>query len=169
MGKKAGEQIEGVQKNNLQKKGVEIIANHWGQGSPMDILEGVKYLRKGWILSIAGDRFGDAGRSFVEASFLGHAVRLPEIPYALSLATGVPIFIFFAFRTGRRKYQFIIHQPIYLCADSRKSRKECARKAAQQYARLLEHAVYNSPFEWYHFEQFFGRKKAPKNKLSQGA
>ncbi|MCF8094586.1 MAG: lauroyl acyltransferase, partial [Desulfobacteraceae bacterium] len=61
MGKKQGEQIEGIQKNTLAQDGVKIIATQQGAGSPTDILEGVKYLRKGWILSMAGDRFGDAG------------------------------------------------------------------------------------------------------------
>lgn len=159
MGRKEGEQIEGMQKNTLQKNGVEIIASHSGQGSPMDILEGVRFLRKGWILSIAGDRFGDAGGSYVEAEFLGHIVRLPETPYALALATGVPVFVFFAFRTGRKKYHFIAHRPIYLRAESRQASRECIRYAAQQYADLLEEAVYKYPFEWHHFEAFLSRKK----------
>lgn len=168
MGKKAGEQIEGMQKSSLQKSGVEIIASPLGRPSPMNILEGVKYLRNGWILSMAGDRFGDAGRCRVEAEFLGHTVRLPETPYALALATGAPVFVFFALRTGRRKYRFIIYPPLHLRADSRDSRKACIRQAAQEYARFLEQTVYESPFEWHHFEPFLGPKTVPEKPFSQG-
>ena len=162
MGKKAGEQIEALQKNTLQQDGVEIIASPQGTGSPMEILEGVRYLRSGWILSTAGDRFGDAGRSFVEVEFLGHAVRLPETPYVLALATGAPIFVFFAFRKARGKYHFIIHPPINVRAGSRRSRKQGIEQAARAYARLLEQAVYQYPFEWHHFEPFLGRKNGPE-------
>ena len=166
MGKKIGEQAEGLQKESLQQSGVKIIADQPGQASPLDILEGVKYLKRGWILSIAGDRFGPGGsRSSVTADFLGHTIRLPEIPYALALATGVPVFFFFAFRTGRRHYQFIIHEPIYLHATSRQMRRECIKQAAQQYACLLEQAVCGYPFQWHHFEPFLGGKKMPGNSI----
>ncbi|MFP3980942.1 MAG: lauroyl acyltransferase [Desulfobacterales bacterium] len=163
MGKKAGEQIEGLQKTTLQKNGVEIIASQQGAGSPMEILEGVRYLRSGWILSMAGDRFGDSGRSFVEVEFLGHVVRLPETPYVLAMATGAPIFVFFAFRKTRGKYHFIIHPPIEVRAASRRSRKQGIEQAARAYARLLEQAVYQYPFEWHHFEPFLGRKTGPED------
>lgn len=165
MGKKAGEQIEALQKNTLQQDGVEIIASQQGTGSPMEILEGVRYLRSGWILSTAGDRFGDAGRSFVEVEFLGHVVRLPETPYVLAMATGAPIFVFFAFRKARGKYHFIIHPPINVRTGSRRSRKQDIDRAAQAYVRLLEQAVSQYPFEWHHFEPFLGRKTDTKNQF----
>ncbi len=167
MGQKQGEQIEGIQKTTLQKNGVEIVASSKGKGSPTDILEGVRYLRKGWILSIAGDRSADAERSFVEAEFFGHTVKLPETPYALALATGVPVFVFFAFRTKKRRYHFIIHQPIYIKPGSREMRKQCMRDAAQKYARLLEQAVCEYPFQWHHFKQFLGPKTKNRKNSDQ--
>ncbi|MFO7860263.1 MAG: lysophospholipid acyltransferase family protein [Desulfosalsimonas sp.] len=166
MGKKAGEQIEDLQKNNLQKAGVEIIASQRGAGSPVEILEGVRYMRNGWILSMAGDRFGDSGRSFVEVEFLGHVVRLPETPYVLSMATGAPIFVFFAFRKARGKYHFIIHPPIDVRAGSRQQRKQGIHRAARAYARLLEKTVYRHPFQWHHFEPFLGQKTGPEDQSS---
>ena len=169
MGKKDGEQIEGMQKSSLQKNGVEVMASQSGQGSPMDILEGIRFLRKGWILSIAGDRLGNTGRSCVKTGFFRHSVTLPETPYALSLATGVPIYIFFALRMGRGKYHFIIDHPIYLHGDSRQSRRECVRETAQHYAKSLEQAVCSYPFEWHHFEPFLGPEQAPETPSSCGA
>ena len=169
MGQKTGEQLEGLQKNTLRKNGVEIIANRVGQGSPMDILEGLRRLRDGWILSIAGDRFGDSGRSFVETRFMGHWVRLPETPFALALATGVPVFVFFAFRTGTHGYHFVAHPPMFLRATSREGRKDRIREAAQQYARLLEQSIYRHPFEWHHFEPFLGPTARPGDHKDQGA
>lgn len=163
MGKKAGEQVEGIQKNTLEKSGVEIVARESGRDSPTDILEGMRYLRKGWILSMAGDRFGDPAQSRVDVEFMGHRVGLPEAPYALALATGAPVLVFFAFRTGRHTYHFVIHEPIHLRAGSRQLRRECVQRAAQQYARLLEQAVYRHPFAWHHFEPFPGPENAPEN------
>jgi len=168
MGEKTGEQIEKTQKNTLQSTGVEIIASPLGQSSPMDILEGLRHLRKGWMLSIAGDRFGSANRSYVEAEFLGHIVRLPETPYAMAIATGAPVFIFFAVRTGRQRYHFIIHPPIFLRSGARKTRRKSVRDAAQLYARHLEQTVCQHPFEWHHFEPFLGSKKVPESNYSQG-
>ncbi|MFP4039031.1 MAG: lauroyl acyltransferase [Desulfosudaceae bacterium] len=159
MSRKTGEQIEDIQKNTLKKNGVEIIAGRQGRSSPLEILEGVRYLRRGWVLSIAGDRSGDPGQSFVETEFLDHIVRLPETPYALAHATGVPIYVFFAFRTGPRNYHFTIHPPIFLRRGSRQSRRQQTRSAVRQYARLLEQAVRQYPFQWYHFEPFLGRRQ----------
>lgn len=164
MGQKQGEQIEGIQKNTLKHNGVEVISAPQGAGSPTDILEGVRYLRKGWILSMAGDRIWDAGRSFEEVEFLGHYVRLPEIPYVLALATGAPIFVFFAIRNMKGKYSFIVHPPIKVSANSRSMRKKSIALAARKYARLLEQTVYKHPFEWHHFETFLGSKIKGKNK-----
>ncbi|MCF8110521.1 MAG: lysophospholipid acyltransferase family protein [Desulfobacteraceae bacterium] len=158
MGQKEGEQIEKTQKANLQQNGVQIVASMQGAGSPLEILEGVKYLRKGWFLSMAGDRSGDNGNSFVEAEFLGHRVRVPETPYVLALATGAPVFVFFAFRKGPGKYHFAVHPPMEVRAESRRLRKKSIADAAQKYCRLLEQAVYRHPFEWHHFEPFLGPK-----------
>ncbi|MGM0424050.1 MAG: lysophospholipid acyltransferase family protein [Thermodesulfobacteriota bacterium] len=163
MGQKAGEQLEGLQKSALKQEGAHVIASLQGQGSPAQILEGLRYLRSGWMLSLAGDRSLNPKDSRVEASFLGHLVSLPQTPYALALASGAPIFVFFAFRTGRQQYHFVIHPPIYLQAAARSQRKECIRQAAQQYADLLQQAVHDYPFEWHHFQPFLGPRKSNPN------
>ncbi|MFP3999011.1 MAG: lauroyl acyltransferase [Desulfobacterales bacterium] len=163
MGQKEGEQIEQTQKAGLEQNGVQVIASRQGAGSPLEILEGVKYLRKGWFLSMAGDRSGEHGSSFAEAKFLGHRVRVPETPYVLALATGAPVFVFFAFRKGPGKYHFVAHPPMEVRAESRWLRKKSIADAAQKYCRLLEQAVYDHPFQWHHFEPFLGPKTRDKD------
>ncbi|MFW6177270.1 MAG: hypothetical protein ACOC43_02780 [Desulfohalobiaceae bacterium] len=166
MGQKAGEQLEGVQKSTLQQEGVRIIASQQGRGSPTQILEGLGCLRSGWLLSLAGDRSVGAADSQVQVEFLGHTVSLPQTPYALALASGAPIFVFFALRTGRQKYHFIIQPPIYLQAESRSQRSQSIRQAAQQYADLLQQTVYDYPFQWHHFQPFLGSKH-PKQTVNR--
>ncbi|MBA2882609.1 lauroyl/myristoyl acyltransferase [Desulfosalsimonas propionicica] len=154
MGEKQNEQIEGTQKQSLRKSGVRVIAGQNRQGSPMEIIEAMAYLRKGWILSMAGDRFRDAIQAYVETTFFNRPVRLPRAPFALAAATKAPIYVFFAVRTGEHHYSFIIHPPIAPAGKKGPGRDRQIADAARQYTRLLEQAVLAHPCQWHHFEPF---------------
>jgi len=82
--------------------------------------------------------------------------------------TGVPLLIFFAFRTGLHKYHVVLHPPIFLKANSRIDREKNIKLSAGKYAHILEAAVFQYPVEWYHFEPFLGPVVKPKLKEHNG-
>jgi predicted LPLAT superfamily acyltransferase len=123
-------------------------------GSPLDIVEAVRFLGRGGAVSLAGDIVWRGGQRSVQARLLGRDIRLPEAPYLLSLLSGAPLIVFFAFRTGRRRYRFTAAPPVSVDAPTRKQRPEAIRAAAQAYADHLDAALRQYPFQWYHFEPF---------------
>ncbi len=159
LGKKHKEQIESAQKRSLEGQGIRVVTVDEEGGSPLDIVEGIKFLKEGGLVSLTGDRLWGRGQRTVSVSFLGHEAVLPEAPYLLALLSGAPLFIFLAFRTGEGRYAFSLSAPIYVKAASRSEREPAIREAAQTYARLLEAAVRRHPQEWYHFEPFLGKKR----------
>jgi predicted LPLAT superfamily acyltransferase len=158
MGVKQKEQIEAIQKEGLSEGGVEIVGIDQDGGSPLDIIEGIKVLRDGGFVSMTGDVSWNKGQRMLPVSFLGHRVMLPATPHILALLSGAPLFIFFAFCTGRRHYHFRIVGPKVVTASSRSERTAALLTSAQEYADLLEEAARHSPLEWYHFEDFLGQR-----------
>ena len=158
VGRKHKEQIERMQKESLTRDGVHIVAADEDGGSPFDIVEGIRFLKEGGVVSLAGDRLWAAEQRSVAVRFLGHEVFLPESPHLFALISGAPIIVFFVFREGSRKYRTIMFPPQNVQASSRAERQEAIQASAQRYACLLEEMVRRHPFEWYHFEPFLGKK-----------
>ncbi len=157
MGIKHKEQIERIQKENLTQSGIRIIAVGPDGGSPFDIVEGIRFLESGGVVSLTGDMVWQDAQRTVAVDFLGHEVCLPEIPYVLALLSGAPLFIFFAFRTAERGFRFTLSKPIFIRKAPREERAAVIRKAAQQYAHILEQTARDHPFQWYHFKPFWRR------------
>ncbi len=158
MGIKAKEKIEKMQKESLSQGGVRIVAVDQDGGSPFDILEGIKFLREGGLVSLTGDRIWSGNERKVTVKFLNHEVYLPEVPHIFALLSGAPLFIFFSFRTGPKSYHFNISEPIYVKAASRADRHEAIERSAQKYADHIQRNLRTHPLQWYHFEPFLGRK-----------
>ncbi|MDF1592216.1 MAG: lysophospholipid acyltransferase family protein [Desulfobacterales bacterium] len=158
MGVKYKEQLEGIQKESLSQSGITIIAVDEQGGSALDFIEGIKFIESGGTVSLTGDLVWKQDQRTVPVKFLGHDVRLPEAPYLLALLSGAPIFIFFAFRTGKRQYHFTMSEPIYIRVSSRRERTAAIQHAAQQYADILEETLRRHPLQWYHFEPFLDLK-----------
>jgi predicted LPLAT superfamily acyltransferase len=159
LGKKHKEQIEAVQKRSLEEEGVRVIAVDEDGGSPFDIVEGIKFLKEGGLVSLTGDRLWGKEQRTVTVAFLNHEVSLPEAPYMLAMLSGAPLFVFLTFRSGTGMYFFNVSEPIYVKAANRRERGQAIREAAQAYARILESVVRSHPEEWYHFEPFLGEKR----------
>ena len=155
MGRRQKEAIEQFQKEQLRAEGLRIVAVDPEEGSPFDIVEGLRFIKQGGLVAMAGDLLWKSGQRSVTVSFLGHRVDLPVAPYVVALTTGAPLLVFFSFRTGRQTYHFSFSAPIFL-DPRREKRTEAVQQAAQQYARMLEEALRRHPFEWYHFDAFLG-------------
>ena len=154
MGVKEKEGIEGLQKDDLRRSGVTIIGVDQDDNSPFTAVETLRVLRSGGLVSIAGDIVWRSDQRKVRVNFLGHDAYLPEAPFIFALLAGAPLFIFFAFRTGRNSYHVPLAGPLYIEAKNRQDRRSAIEKAAQQYALILEKELRRNPFEWYHFDRF---------------
>ena len=157
MGIREKEEIERIQKDDLLESGIRIIAMDQDVKPSFDIVSGVQFIKSGGLVSMAGDKLWKRDQRTVAVEFLGHEVYLPEFPYVFALLSGAPLFIFFSFRTGRRRYHFTLSQPTYMGSPTRDQRNEVVRRSAQRYADLLQEAVCRNPFEWFHFEPFLGQ------------
>lgn len=154
MGVKEKEGVERQQKDDLRRSGVRIIGVTKEDTSPFASVAALQFLRAGGLVSMAGDIVWRDDQRKVRVTFLGHNAYLPEAPFILALLSGSPLFVFFAFRTGKNQYQCTLSDPIPLLATTRAKRPAAIAYAAQQYADLLERELRQHPFEWYHFEQF---------------
>ena len=154
MGSRAGQEIENLQKETVADNGIDIVGVDESGGSPLDIIEGVRFLRTGGIVSMAGDVLWRDRQPAVRTTFLGRSIRLPEAPFALAMASGAPLVVFFALRTGKGQYHFRAVEPIRIDRTDRQNRAAQIQAAADRYARLLENTVRAYPGQWYHFEPF---------------
>jgi len=154
MGEKEREGIEGSQKMSLRRQGVGIAALGRQENDPFRAVAGLRFLQAGGVVSLAGDIVWQENQRFLEVDFLSARVRLPAGPFALALASGAPVFVFFAFRMGRNRYHFRLAEAIFVRAENRAGRGEAIQAAARRYAELLEQAVREHPCQWYHFDDF---------------
>lgn len=154
MGVKEKEGIERMQKDDLRQSGVTIIGADQHNSSPFSAVEGIRFLQAGGLVSMAGDIVWRDDQRKIRVSFLGHDAYLPEAPFIFALVSGAPLFVFFAFRSGKNNYQFTLSDPITIRSGSRRDRKQVIAQAARQYADLLEKSLREHPLEWYHFNRF---------------
>jgi len=154
MGIRDKEEIEKIQKQSVRRDGIRVIGVDQNGGSPFDIVEGIRFLRNGGFVSMAGDMVWRSDQRTITGTFLCRQVRIPEAPFALALVSGAPLIVFFAFRTQTGQYRFCALPPIYVNAPKRKDRIEAIQTAAQLYLQHMEAALRIHPFEWYHFNAF---------------
>ena len=156
LGAKLKEQMERVQKENLAKSGIRIVATSEDEKSPFALIEGINFLREGGIVSMAGDRLWGR-QSYVTVDFMGYEARLPDTPHLFALMTGAPILTFFVYQEAVGKYHIKVSRGRKISAASRADRKKAVQESAQAYADDLAHFAARHPFEWYHFEPFIGK------------
>ncbi len=154
MGIKEKEGVERLQKEELRRAGIQIIGVRQGTNAPFSVVEGVRFLHNGGLVSLSGDILWHGEQRRVEVEFLGRRASVPAAPYIFALVSGAPLHAFFSFRTGPNRYHFTLSRPITVQARTRAERDQAIADAAQQYADLLEQALREHPFEWYHFKRF---------------
>jgi len=154
MGIKEKEGVERTQKEELRRAGVTIIGVDRHSTAPFAAVEGIRLLQAGGLVSMTGDVVWRQDQRSLAVTFLGHRVHVPEAPFVFALVSGVPLYVFFAFRTGANSYQCTFSEPIVLKAASRAERNKAIIEAAQRYVDQLEAALRSHPLEWYHFDRF---------------
>jgi len=145
MGTRADEQVEQEQKVDLAGDGVQVLTVPAGQQDYTAGIEGLKKLREGGLVSVAGDRTFDASAGRLEVTLLGHRVALPRAPHVLALLARAPLIPFFALRLGRRRYHFVAYAGRTVDATSRAEREAALQRSAQSYADRLAEVVRRHP------------------------
>jgi predicted LPLAT superfamily acyltransferase len=161
MGARQKEQIERIQKQSLVQNDIRILAVDENGGSPLDIVEGIRFVQAGGVVSLSGDLVWKKDQRTVPVKFLGHEIEFPQAPHVLALVSGAPVFIFFAFRTGKNRYQFSMSPPGFISPGARDQREAAIQRSAQRYADALEKALRRYPLQWYHFEPFLTIESKP--------
>lgn len=154
MGEKQREQIERQQKEDLRLGGVRVVALEAGQEATTQGIEGLRFLRSGGLLSLAGDRVWSGEQPVIPVQMLGRPVGLPKAPHALALLSGAPIITFFVVRTGRCSYHFRAFPATPVEAAHRRDRDAALVASASRYVDQLEEVLTLHPTQWYHFEPF---------------
>jgi predicted LPLAT superfamily acyltransferase len=169
MGRREGEQIEGLQKKGLVRSGIQVLAADPPRGAAtreaaVDVLEARAFLKKGGLVALSGDRLWHPRQRAVAVRFLGRRANLPELPHALAHLSGVPMLRCFAVRDAGGCYRFCFDPPTVIAPSE--SRALFVGRSAQQYADRLEQVLREHPFEWFHFGPFLGERLAKEAPLS---
>jgi lauroyl/myristoyl acyltransferase len=155
MGERQSDQIERLQKSDLELQNVKIVKVAAGGGSPMDGVAALNFLREGGLVSMSGD-LQWAGERKVDASLFGRQVQFPAAPHALALVSGAPVLVFFAFRLKGGGYQVKMFPPHFVTAQERSRRDQAIRMSVKNYSSILEQVIRQHPEQWYTFEPLLG-------------
>ena len=114
-----------------------------------DLLEAV---RAGEIVAIQGDRV-TPGIATLPATLFGKPTEMPAGPFALAMAARVPIFPLFVIRRGRRFYQLVTREPIFVERRGR-DRDADLKRAIDLWTAELERMIRGTWWNWFMFEPF---------------
>jgi predicted LPLAT superfamily acyltransferase len=119
------------------------------------MIESTAALQRGEVVTIMGDRY--AGGPYSEVTFLGDKVRFPAAAYSLAAATGAPVAVLLAAKTGRRQYLIRLWDVFYPEGGERHRRQADLAGWCARYAKSLEAHVRAYPYQWYNFFDFWSQ------------
>jgi predicted LPLAT superfamily acyltransferase len=149
IGKYEDERLEAFQRDRLAEQRVRVVAVE--DDSSFGVLEVVKALRAGELVTISGDRLYDEKQRAIEVDFLGHRCRVPIGPYLLAGLTGAPLVPAFGLREGSLRYRFVALPPRAVDFSRRESREAAMAAAAQRCFDDLAGVTRRYPDQWYNF------------------
>jgi predicted LPLAT superfamily acyltransferase len=155
--------------NSLMQYREEAVAKHYfdlrrkampfkiikSDGFMGGLVEATAALQRGEVVTVMGDRY--AGGPAAEVEFLGSRVRLPAAAYALAAATGSPVAVLLAAKTGRRRYRLKLWEVFRPEPADRENRRRDLQKWAQRFADALEGYLREYPYQWYNFFDFWSQ------------
>jgi predicted LPLAT superfamily acyltransferase len=149
IGRYEDERIEPLQRDRLAAQRVRLVAVD--EGSSFGVVEVVKSLQSGDLVTISGDRLYDEKQRSIEVRFLGRACRVPIGPYVLAGLTGAPLVPAFGLREGPLRYRFVALPPRRVDFSSREGREAAMTAAAQSCFDDLAEMARRYPEQWYNF------------------
>jgi predicted LPLAT superfamily acyltransferase len=122
--------------------------------SPDTMIQIVKALKNGEVISFHGDRIVEGQRS-EEVNFFGKKALFPSGPFSIAAMTGAVIIPFFAMKTGMLEYTFTAFDPITVDNSDRQQRPKNIRRAVEKYVGVLENMATKHPCQWFNFFKFW--------------
>jgi predicted LPLAT superfamily acyltransferase len=113
------------------------------------VIEAMKAIKKGDLVSIMGDR--TYGFSAAEASLLGGDVRFPYGAFSLASAVQCPVVVLLSAKVGVKKYIVDVSHIIPAPAGVRGKKDEEIKAALQEFADVLAEYVKDYPYQWFAF------------------
>jgi predicted LPLAT superfamily acyltransferase len=160
IGKYEDERIEALQRDRLAEQRVHLVAVE--DDSSFGVVEVVKALKVGDLVTISGDRLYSGKQRSLEVDFLGRTCRVPVGPYALAGITGAPLVPAFGLREGPLRYRFVALPPRRVDFSSRAGRDTAMAEAAQSCFDDLAVMARRYPEQWYNFFVYW-RQGLPLN------
>ncbi|MCP4105411.1 MAG: lysophospholipid acyltransferase family protein [Desulfobacteraceae bacterium] len=109
----------------------------------------VKELNNGNVVSYMGDR--SYGFQSVKIDFMGDKASFPYGAFAVAAATGVPVVIVLASKTGLKTYKIDFTNIIKPEYKSRKNKKHQLSEMVQAYADILDNFLQEYPYQCFLF------------------
>jgi predicted LPLAT superfamily acyltransferase len=108
----------------------------------------------GRMVCLMADRV-TANEPFVEVDFLGSRARFAASPWILASALRVPVLLGFGMCLGGNRYAARYELFAAATALPRANRTQAIQALVQQYAARLEHHVYEAPYNWFNFYDYW--------------
>lgn len=105
------------------------------------------------------ERSTRADERAVEVSFCASPARLPEGPWALAAALGVPVVLGLGLYRGARRYSASFELFSERVQLPRATRGAALRELVQGYATRLEQHATLAPDNWFNFYDFWGDER----------
>lgn len=131
----------------------EAIRILYTDGSLGGVVEALKAISQGGIVSIMGDR--TYGYASVEASLLGGTVRFPYGAFSLAAAAQCPVAVLLSAKVGAKKYVTDVSHVINPPAGVRGNKGAELAACVQEFARVLEEYAFDHPYQWFVFRDMW--------------
>jgi predicted LPLAT superfamily acyltransferase len=124
------------------------------QRGPELVLQLKEALQAGRMVCMMADRVRADERA-LQVAFCGSPARLPEGPWALATALGVPVILGFGLHRGGKHYSAHFELFAGRVHASRAHRAAELQAHAQHYAQRLEHYARLAPYNWFNFYDYW--------------
>ena len=113
-------------------------------------LQMLDVLRKGEVMCMMGDRVFGSDKSCLQVDFLGEKAPFPFSAFKIASAAGVPLVIFFSYKTGYDRYALKVSKIIHVPANLGRS-GESFRQYVTQFVNELELYTREYPYQFFNF------------------
>ena len=154
--------------NMLLQRAAGDVDRHWfehaGRPRPFKIIDPTGYLggslemlavlKRGELLCVMGDRVLGSDRNVVRARFLGGEALFPTSAFRIAAATGAPLAVLFADKTGAASYA--LHLPLTLRVPDGLGRDpESYRPFVEAFVAALEAFAVEHPYQFFNFHDMW--------------
>jgi predicted LPLAT superfamily acyltransferase len=142
----------------IPQPGEKMFANIIDPRSGLNgVIQLTDALLRGEVITMMGDRVFGSDHNVTPVQFLGGQTSFPITPYRLASATGVPIVVMTAPRTGKSSYELRVIKVIEVPPKLGRSAADYA-PYAQQFAQCIEQFAQEFPWQVYNFYDLWQNK-----------